>query len=116
MRIADIAKNQGNTRQRMKRLEIQNMDAEGLREIIKDAISPEQIREIIREELAAFLLAQSAPKEEEFICARDVAQMLNMSVASVHRLKDKNGLPWHPIGGAVRFLESEVRQWAGEGS
>ena len=49
---------------------------------------------------------------EPMITANEVAEMLGVSIYTVHKLKNKpNGLPAYKIAGCVRFKRSEVAEY-----
>ena len=49
---------------------------------------------------------------EPMIDAKQVAEMLGVSIHTVYRLKDKTGgLPAYKVGGCVRFRRSEVETY-----
>ncbi len=49
-------------------------------------------------------------KQESFLIAKDVAELLNCSVYHVYRLK-KMGMPYKKVGTSLRFLKSEIDDW-----
>jgi excisionase family DNA binding protein len=68
------------------------------------------IREIIREELAAFARvtnAQAPDYEEPLVSRKEIAAYLKISLVTLHDWMNK-GLPHIRNGGRVLFLKSEV--------
>lgn len=48
----------------------------------------------------------------QMMSAKDVAELLNLSVYTVYRLKDKaDGLRAYKVGGCIRFKRSDVEEY-----
>ncbi len=76
-------------------------------------ISVEQLRSIVREELASLL--ETDHRQSEWLTTDDVAQMLGYRRLYVSELVRRHGLPSHqPSGprGRHMFRRSEVDAWA----
>lgn len=49
---------------------------------------------------------------DSLITAQEVAEMLNVSIYTVHRLKNRpGGIQAYKLGGCVRFRRSEVEEY-----
>lgn len=49
--------------------------------------------------------------EEQVMSADEVATFLRLSRAHIYQLKSENKIPFHKVGGALRFLKSEIIEW-----
>lgn len=63
------------------------------------------VRNAVREELAA---AANLKKEKEFLNARDVCALLNISVSTLSKWKRENRIPFSKIGKRVFFSRQDV--------
>ena len=63
------------------------------------------VRSAIRQELAA---AANQKKEKEFLNAREVCLLLNISVSTLSKWKRENKIPFSKIGKRVFFSRKDV--------
>ena len=63
------------------------------------------IRSAVRQELA---IAANQKKEKEFLNARDVCVLLNISVSTLSKWKRENKIPFSKIGKRVFFSRKDV--------
>ena len=63
------------------------------------------VRNAVREELAA---AANLKKEKEFLNARDVCALLNISVSTLSKWKRESKIPYSKIGKRVFFKRQDV--------
>jgi excisionase family DNA binding protein len=70
-------------------------------------LTVEQLRAIVREEVAA-------ARPAEFVDSAEVARLLRVETSTVPTLVKRDGLPHHRIGRQYRFRVPEVVAWAEE--
>lgn len=58
---------------------------------------------------------QMTPKENNLLCEKDVARILNVHVATVRRARaDGNGPPFLKIRGSIRYRQRDVTDFIAE--
>jgi len=48
--------------------------------------------------------------QEKWVTAKELAVILNLKVVTIRRLQKAGKIPFHRIGGSVRFLLSEIKE------
>ncbi len=73
--------------------------------------TPEQLRALIREEVAAALRSVQ-PAQAEYLDLAGVAELLDVTTTTVRAYVRREGLPVHRIGArTLRFSRAEVEAW-----
>jgi excisionase family DNA binding protein len=49
--------------------------------------------------------------EKRYLTARDVAQLLNRSIATIYAYTSENSIPYIKLRGKLLFVEKDILEW-----